>query len=708
MRKKSLFQYAILAFFIMCMGLSTMKALDYTTQAGQWQYLQQGLWLLGCTCIAVLFFGIVRLEKRLTAHLPTHLKLVVEIVIVALAIISGFALRFLMLAVLPLNETASIQNSYEIAVHLVNDTLLSRDASAYRQYIAQFPSALGYPMFIVAPLFSLFGTSAFVMQCSNVFFGMACVVLCYLIARRLTGRLGGVLCVLFLSFWPSQILSSALLTSEPSFAFLILLGAYLVFRAMERDERSLYATSPNVPVIFLGIAGIVFGFAVSIRPIAFFIVLALCIVMLGINRVSKSHTDRASHQVLGRGWMCAVILLIFYVLTSVIITQRVSEVVGEDVASGLNISGYHLMVSTNVDANGMVNETDSAFFDEVYRVTGSANEAHAQCYEVALERISEDPLGVVNLFFYQFCNLWQSDDFAIDLGLTYAQDQGILTNELSAWLESLRPISQLMYMSLLLLCFLGALQLIKSHLQSPMLPLTCVLFFLGTALSYIFGDAQALYHYSMTPFLLLLGVTTIASWRYHIKEAPPERIIQQILPPEQLDEAEDRTRFDIGKAIREGHVIVSATKAYETPAPADEVPAPVVNPAPIPVPVTPSVDMPTPIDPPVTPVVLVSDAPLSFPPLPSRAQAPLPKRMSETPATAQPVAFSILPTQADEAMEQTRRDRSRSTWHIIEPTHSLPEDAEKANDRYLRQAVARRRSLKHQKPQEVSCEKTQT
>ncbi len=188
----------------------------------------------------------------------------------------------------------------------------------------------------------------------------------------------------------------------------------------------------------------------------------------------------------------------------------------------------------------------------------------------------------------------------------------------------------------------------------------------------------------MTPFLLLLGVNTIASWRYHIKEAPPERIIQQILPPEQLDEAEDRTRFDIGKAIREGHVIVSATKAYETPAPADEVPAPVVNPAPIP--------MPEPI---ATPVVSAD----SFPPPPQRASETVPKRMSEN--------FSLIPTHDDEVIVQARRDRSRPTWHIIEPTHARPEDAQIANDRYLRQAVARRRSLKHQKPQEVSCEETQ-
>lgn len=226
------------------------------------------------------------------------------------------------------------------------------------------------------------------------------------------------------------------------------------------------------------------------------------------------------------------------------------------------------MVGLNNESKGQWNEEDNVFLTETYAETESVPMTQQACMDVAIQRLQMGSDNVINLMTEKFCKVWSTDDFAIDWILYYAGQQNTLTPELQSLLEEIRPLGRVMYMALLLFAAIGCMEAWRRRWAPPPMVLVCMLFFLGTALSHMLLETQVRYHYNMIPFLVLLASWTISNWGMFPQEKEKLRVVYQDRTVESGPE-KDHTRFDMAKALADGHIFVSTTQNVADQAKAD-------------------------------------------------------------------------------------------------------------------------------------------
>lgn len=532
-RKKNLLDYLALTLFIMCMGLALSASLEYVTRATEREYLGQGIWVLSMAGLSLLALLLGRISRKCGQKMQPLPKNIVMIALGAVLVGVGVYLRLWVIWNIPVEPDSDFETYYRMANHLLNDTLMSAEGAVDRRYIALYPHTIGFPMLIL---------------------------LAGHIARRIAGRTGALVAVALMSLWPSHILFSNMVATEPSFTMLILLAADMMTSILDRRKGSLYDVAPSRMLGVMALLGIVLALAGAIRPMAVILLAAYCVVQLCVtgdpmNEIRVEGARYATSQPI----VCIVLVLVCYLVTGSVISRAISDIIGEQPASGLYASGYNLMVGLNTQSNGLWNETDSEFFAQAYDATKSATGAHQACMEVAAQRIQSEPENVLNLMVYKFRDLWRTDDFGIDWNLLWTEQQGTLTPELRSLLESIRPVGRVMYMVVLLFAALGAMEAWRRRLAPNAMILICMLFFLGTALSHMLLETQVRYHYNMIPFLILLAAWTVRSWSKTAAEKEDVRVIY-VDRPENAEEKKDNIHFDMAKAIAEGHIHVSVTE----------------------------------------------------------------------------------------------------------------------------------------------------
>ncbi|HML49091.1 MAG TPA: glycosyltransferase family 39 protein, partial [Clostridia bacterium] len=438
--------------------------------------------------------------------------------------------------------------------------LMTAQGLRYREYAAKFPHTIGFPSLVLAPAFRAFGVRVSVALAVNLALSLGSVALVYGIARRVHGRLMGLFAMGLAAVWPSHVLYASMVASEPVFTLLILAALYALSHVLILGEDSFRWRHPVAAVALLPAAGIVLGIANGIRPMALILAIAVCLALLWQNERLPLELG-AARQILSRGWLCALIVFLCYSLTSTVLTSRVYAIVRMEPAQGLTASGFNFMIGTNVRNKGVWNAEDAAFFDGVYEATGSAQQAHRESLDVALERIRSAPEDTLDLFVYKFRDLWQTDDFGIDWNLLWAEQQGKLTEGLKAWLESLRPVSRELYLLVLAWALAAAIHQWRKRARLDPIFLIGMLFFLGTAALHMLLETQVRYHYNMIPFLILLAMYAPAAWRGELGETAPaapkvEKAPRKELPPP----AQPKPGVDLGKAIREGHIRITLTE----------------------------------------------------------------------------------------------------------------------------------------------------
>lgn len=568
-RKKNLLDYVILALFAMCMGLALCACMFYVTRATDREYLNQGKWVLSMMALSLLALLGARMSRKAGSKMPERAKTVVMLVICALLTAAGVGLRLWVIRSIPIEPDSDFETYYRMAGELLRDTLMSPDAAADRRYIALYPHTIGFPMFLLWPTFAVFGESVLHALYANLVCSCIGILLMGHIARRLSGRVGAVVAVGLISLWPSHIFYSTMVATEPSFTMLILLAADIMLSLLDREKGSLYELNPGRSIGMMMLLGVVLALAGAIRPMAVILLAAYCVAQLFVtgdptNRVKLDGVRFATSQPI----VCILLVLLCYLVTNFVISRAISDMIGEQPASGLSASGYNLMVGLNSESGGLWNETDSDFFAEAYESTGSANAAHQACLEVAVQRFQNEPENVLNLMVSKFCDLWGTDDFGIDWVLLWTGQQNTLTPELQSLLEDIRPIGRVLYMSVLLFAAFGCMEAWRRRYAPPVMVLVCMLFFLGTALSHMLLETQVRYHYNMIPFLILLASWTINNWGTFPQEKETLRLVYQEQTVESGPE-KNHTRFDMAKALADGHIFVSTTQNVAKQAEAD-------------------------------------------------------------------------------------------------------------------------------------------
>lgn len=562
MRKKNVLEYLLLGLFIMCMALALSAALEYNTRATEREYLLQGTYLLSITGMMFAGFLCVRQVNRFAPGLPARLRNALWLTASAVVLGVGMYLRLRAIHGIVLEPESDFETYYRMANHLLNGTMLSPEAEADRRYIAQYPHTIGFPMLVLAPVFRVFGVSVPNALYANLVCGMVSVLLVGHIAYRTMGKAASVLGMTLMSLWPSHILYGTMVATEPSYTMLSLMALDLMVCELQRGKNSLYTVSPYRALLYLPLIGIIAALAGAIRPTAMLLLAAWAVVRMMTGGDPEGKVSATGiRTMLSKGWLCVLLAGVFYWGTGFVINRTIQDIIMEEPASGLRASGYNMMVGLNAEHKGIWNQEDAEFFAEAYEQTGSATQAHDAAMQRAIQRIQNEPENVMNLMVYKFRDLWQTDDFGIDWNLLWAGQQGTLTPELGEALETVRTYSRPVYMAVLVLALLGALEAWRRQRAPMPLQMLAILYFLASALSHMLLETQVRYHYSIIPILILLAVVCLHEWREHAAEEPAVRIVYQKVPGTNQEKM-NYTHFDMASALAEGHVRMTVSAAY--------------------------------------------------------------------------------------------------------------------------------------------------
>jgi hypothetical protein len=341
----------------------------------------------------------------------------------------------------------------------------------------------------------------------NAVAGVITAFLVYKIAYALGGRLCGFIALLAAAFWPSQLLYSAIMASEPIFCcfffFCVWLFIYL-YRfpvTIENIEGSMFLCT---------ILGFALALTNAIRPMAAILLIAviLCFVprTLEFGKNEKwmySRIQRFACQ----GWFRALIILLSFMYVGSFLSKAISNAVAFNLPGGLSSSGFNLLIGTNPEAHGAWNQVDADFLASNFAATNSAAFAQKACFDEAISRILQNPVGVLKLLFEKIGYLWANDDYASYWVSLFLTQQNTMTAGRQAIIDAFSAFNSFYYSLFVMFSAVFGLRFFKEKLLTPAHAL--VLLFVGTAVLHMVLECQNRYHYFLLPVLVILSSLAI-------------------------------------------------------------------------------------------------------------------------------------------------------------------------------------------------------
>ena len=285
-------------------------------------------------------------------------------------------MRVRVIYTIPITPSSDFDTYFKLGELLVNGKLLNPESQQLREYVSMFPHTIGFPMLVLKPVFSLFGVSVHTALYANLICSMISVLLMYGIGCKIAGRRAGLAAMTLMSLWPSHVLFSSMIASDPSFTCYLLGGLYLITLGIDRGENSLYQKQPVIGIAALIAAGAAIGIANAIRPMAAILLIAVVLCLLMDARFKRAPVDAGGpRQILSIRWLSLMLVLVSFFLTNLTLTQNVTKAIGMQPTGGVSSSGYNLLVGINVENNGVWNQENADFFSNEYARTGSAQQA---------------------------------------------------------------------------------------------------------------------------------------------------------------------------------------------------------------------------------------------------------------------------------------------------------------------------------------------
>lgn len=571
--RKNWFTYIFLTIFCIFMGYSLFSGILNIGNSTAYPFLWYGgvLLLMGSLWLSANTFayGLSHLDLKQFHNKHRKLSNIIEIIIVAAVLSAGTALRLWIINNLPMQPSSDFETYYKVAELLDKGTLITEGAGIC-DYISQFPHVFGFP-YVLSVVFKIAGASVRAGLYLNTAASLISIILAYLIARKICGNTGGYITLVLTAFWPSQILFINQLASEYVFTCLFLLSVlivvYMLNYPVEDGKISI--------VLLLDISlGISIALAGAVRPMSIILLIALiiCILPYGFKRSKKSKAVLFKSFVF-KGWAQVLIILISYMISSQIISASVSKAIDRQLP-GTSVSfGYNFMVGMNIESKGTWNEEDAKFLNDRFLETGSSGEAHKASIDVALKRIRENPFGAANLALEKYALLWKNDDYAAFWNRLFLGQQNNLTYERNSLINSITPWNNIYYLMCVFFSFMaGILLWNKKKLGAEHI---LILFFIGTAILHMLLESQNRYHFNILPVFAILaavGITHIIGHYAKKASAPvtePASVYWQETAETNHRTADEKAdgyggdnKFDMMKAIKDGHVIVTVTEEY--------------------------------------------------------------------------------------------------------------------------------------------------
>ena len=582
--RKTWFSYLSIFLYI-CGGiLIFVYAINGLGNGQEYPYYVKGmsLFVIAVAYLAVAICSVLgarmQIEKIGEKH-PLCWK-IVEWGLVVLILAVSFVLRIWVIKEYPMKPQSDYKTYYEIA-QLLNRNALIEEGPGYCDYIAIFPHVLGYS-YVLSVVMKIFGQTVWIGQLFNVIFAVITCFFIWRIAVMLGGRISGMSALVLTAFWPSQILYQTFLASEYVFSLLMAASIWLFLILVKKYDAT--TNHPGTGILLHILLGILIGLDAAIRPMAllFLITVLICIIPCRLQLPIKPSNDLSlGLRVLEKGAIRGGIILGTYIITSMFITKCVSFAADEELATGTASFGYNLLVGLNQESYGGWNEEDSEYLYEAMDSTGSPVMAQIACRDLAFQRLKGDKKGLFNMLLHKYDVLWSNDDYATSFNLIFLKEQGNLTKQREDFLLQIRNYGNYWYLICVAFSMIAAVYMLKGKGDWSII---LIILFLGTVAMHLIVENQNRYHFHA---LYLLVILTSQGMHY-IYQDMKERIVignakrdwkqqlklEQELAMTRITEAQkyaDEQRksnmegcFDMNKALKAGHIVISVTQMYDT------------------------------------------------------------------------------------------------------------------------------------------------
>jgi len=365
-------------------------------------------------------------------------------------------------------------------------------------YISLFPHYIGYPAFL-APFYRIFGASATVATVLNVVLSCIISLLTYSIGSSLYDRKCGFIGAIIWAIWPSQIFYTALVSTEITFTFLMLLSIYFFISILKNKDKKGFI-SASLKFFLLGVLCSVSNI---IRPVGQIVLIAICLYYL-IFVIEKI---RIKNSILSKIIFLAFIL-IGYLITSNLISFAITKAIGREIAK--YPIGFNIYVGSNYESNGSWNAEDANTLTEIQKTPGiTAQEIHNELLKRSWERISNRSI-IKNLILVckKHSMIWPVDHDS----LVYIR-QGLIQEDMKfdfyKFERLLVKLSNFYYHTILLLCAFGGIILILKKNQE--IPIFLVIIILGIISLHIIVEVAGRYHFPAISIFSILASYGISS-----------------------------------------------------------------------------------------------------------------------------------------------------------------------------------------------------
>lgn len=570
----ALIVYSTVIFYALVCGVGTLG------NQREYPYFYKGIFLLSVMGLGIclLVFGVLWARLEMTCRLAKHLRFAfwLENGLAAAVLCASAVLRVRYVQTMPMSLQSDYKTYYEIAQMLNSGTLLT-SGTGYCDYISLFPHVFGYPK-ILSVVFRVFGEGVLTAQYFNVALAVGTAFAAWRIARRLSGRIGGFVTLCAAALWPSQILYGNFVASEYPFTFLLMCCAWLFAASVQDFDGT--AVHPWYCVMELIALGGLLAYCGTIRPVAVIFLIAILLYLLRSRMALPARLKNditLGMRLIAQGWKRCLVVLLVYLLFSAFFSLGTAYTVDRKLASGSASFGYNLMVGLNTQSDGGWNQQDADYLNDSFNDTGSATKAQLACRDIAIDRLTQDPKSVFNLMIHKFELMWGNDDYGASTNILFLDEQGNLTSQREAFLYNMMTCSDFYYVIMLVLS--GVLGVFLWR-KKPNASHALILFFLGTVALHLLVETQNRYHFHvLTLFAIFAGmaVSYVNQECYeHVMAAKARGKRDAVERSERekhlriLEEEEKRlqrlrqeamhARFDIGKALQEGHVGITVTE----------------------------------------------------------------------------------------------------------------------------------------------------
>jgi hypothetical protein len=575
----SLFIYLAASLLILSFGLEQFHEIEQT-------YLVKTILIIGFFAVYitmnVLFYLFTRpILLKIGSHLRV-LKYVLEGLVILAILGGGVALRLYYIKSYPVGMESDYKFYYDVAIMIKDGTLTT---VSNNEYISLFPHTYGY-CYILSLVMRVFGTDPSICYYANIVFAAITALFCYGIGRRIAGRVAGISALAISFFWPSQILFSNINGAEAAFTCFLYGAAYLCLMSMQIKEDTKLSTSRII--LRHVICGILIALSSAIRPMGLVLLIAFVICLLSMNKklTYKSIMDVSLKTILlSKGFLRAIFVLLGYFIASQLISAGVAQAIEKDIASG-GAMGYSLMVGTNIASDGGYSQETRDFLEKAYEETESANAANDASMEVAIKQIKANPVGILELFAKKFYLVWSNDDYATTTNIVTMNNQLLLTTNVESLFYDLADLNNVFYLFVVFLSAIGVIFLLRKDNEASLF----AIFFVGTIALFLLVEMQNRYHYFALQSLAILAAGGIGFTYEFYRQRSELRISNKLMlladvelaagvVEEEVKEgavletsevisvsttaASKMNTIDVIKAIQEGHIRITATKAYQ-------------------------------------------------------------------------------------------------------------------------------------------------